>query len=96
MAGDYNMGILKITAAHQEHMKAAILKMATPDRIARYEKGEFVNSDKVNDFQKRFNFDLMSDAIPCKWICDNIYAYANDDHLESFLKTICPTVTRKF
>jgi len=46
--------------------------------------------------QTRFNFDIMYMAGLTKWICDNLYPYANDDHIATALKRICPKVTRRY
>ena len=67
-----------------------------PGIAAEYEAGEFSDADKVKDLQKRFCFDLWYGAGMVKWTCDVIYPYANDDHLYTALKAVCPTIERKY
>ena len=42
----------------------------------------------VKDYKKLVRWNLCYLVIPSKWICDNIYPYANDDHLDTALKRI--------
>lgn len=92
---------LKIEAEHIEYMRDKI--QATLDRsgdvgwvVSRYENGLIPNADKVTDLQKRFCFDLLRDSDLIPYVCTTIYPYANDDHLYSALKTICPKVTKRY
>jgi hypothetical protein len=89
---------MKITTEHYNHIKQEIDKLlaANPEAVARYERGEFSRSEKTKDLQRRFCFDVMRAAGLNKWICDNIYPYANDDHIYTALRKACPVVTRKF
>ena len=43
---------------------------------------------RVKDFDKRVRWDVIYRAVPSAWICDNIYAYADDSHLDTALKRI--------
>lgn len=92
---------MKVKKEHLEHMKTEIDKLLANSGgagfvVSRYESGKFPNSEKVNDLQKRFCFDLMYSAGLTKFICDNIYPYANDSHIFTALKAICPKVNRKY
>ena len=60
-----------------------------------YENGLFARADKVKDLQKRFCFDVMNYAGTYDEV-QRVYEYANDDHLFTALKAICPTVNRKY
>ena len=40
------------------------------------------------DLNKRLRWDVMNKLIGSKWICDNIYPYANDEHLDTVLKKV--------
>ena len=73
----------------------AILNMES-EIVTRYETGDFTRSDKVKDLQKRFNFDLMNFAVDPKFICNELYPYLNDTHIETALKSICPTIERRY
>ena len=90
--------VFKITPEHQEKIKTEISMILAkyPDIQNTYEQGKFARADKVKDLQRRFCFDLLFATGLNSWICDNIYSYANDAHLYSFLKSICPKVERKY
>lgn len=92
------MGRLKIKQEHLEYLKTEINKVLIkyPKLVDEYEHGDFPRADKVKDLQKRFSFDLLYGAGLTKWVCDNIYPYANDDHIYSALKTFCPKVVKHY
>lgn len=91
---------MKIKPEHLQYMKAEIdATLATHGAdalVTAYSNGEFHNADKVKDLQKRFCFDLLYGAGLASWVCDNVYSYANDDHLFTALKAICPKVERLY
>lgn len=92
------MSKFKITAEHQNTIKTEIDNVLAkcPNAVEEYNKGNFARSEQVQDLQKRFCFDLLYATGLNSWICDEVYSYANDAHLYSFLKSICPTVTRNY
>lgn len=89
---------MKIKPEHFEYMKAKIDKVLAkyPDLPAQYERGDFPRSDKVKDLQKRFCFDVFHGAGLTSWACENIYPYANDNHVYTALKAILPKVENKY
>ena len=92
------MSVFKLTKEHQAKIKCEVDKVLTkyPDIAECYSKGEFSRSDQVQDLQKRLCHDILFATGLTTWICVNIYIYANDNHIYSFLKTICPKVDRKY
>lgn len=91
---------MKIKTEHyafiEKEIRQTLDKYGSEKLVELYEIGEFPRSEKVNDLQKRFCFDLMFGAGLSSWICDNIYTYASDDHLYTALKRICPKVTKRY
>lgn len=89
---------VKIKPEHREHLRVNIEALLTrqPELPALYEAGNFIRSEMVKDIQKRFCFDLMYMAGLTPWVCTEIYPYANDDHLYTALKSVCPTVIKKY
>lgn len=92
------MSKFKITLEHQAIIKNAIdgVLAKYPNIVEEYNLGNFARSDEVKDLQTRFNFDLLYATGLNSWVCDNVYSYADDTHIQSFLKSICPTVTRNY
>ncbi len=75
----------KIHPEHYDHMKAAMsgLFHEADDRRA-----QIVVEGKAQDVEKRLRWDLSYAAGLTPWICDNIYPYANDDHIDTALRNI--------
>jgi hypothetical protein len=92
---------MKVRKEHIDYMKTAIDAYAIQHGgivaiAAVYERGEFPLSEKVRDLQKRFCFDIMNSAGLTDFVCDNIYPYADDTHVLTALRSILPTVERKY
>jgi hypothetical protein len=77
---------MKIQPAHYEHMKAAIA--AIPAYKIAAHKQFIANENKAKDPAKRLRWDLSHYAGLTPFICNNIYSYANDDHVDTALKAI--------
>ena len=74
---------MKMTRQHQNHLSMKI------DAVL--QNSDVNVSDKYRDgglSHKRFRWDLLWAAIPSKWICDNLYTYINDDHIDTALRNI--------
>ena len=89
---------MKIKREHIAHMDREIKKVlaSDPALVDDYSTGNFPRSESVKDLQRRFCHDLFSMACLSHWAMDNIYTYANDDHLYTALKSICPKITRQY
>jgi len=90
---------MKITLGHFDALQKAIndmMELYGVDKIiSEYEQGNFARADKVKDLQKRFCFDMLY-ASNVSELVDDIYDYANDDHIYTALKRICPKVIRNY
>ena len=76
---------MKIKAEHYTHIKN-IIEALPRDKLLAHK--EALKSDaSVKDLDKRFRNDLIF-AIPARWICDNLYPYMDDRHLDTALKNI--------
>ena len=92
---------MKIKPDHIQAIKdkidAFITKHGSEYLISMYESGNFPRSDKVKDLQTRFNFDIFHHSGGLSAACAaNVYEYANDEHIATALKKICPKVQRKY
>jgi hypothetical protein len=78
---------MKIKSEHYIIMIDAIAKISESINMPSYL--ESLREDpRVKDPLKRFRWDLMSSAVGSRWICDNLYSYANDDHIDTALRRI--------
>ena len=59
-----------------------------------YESGNINNASKTKNIQTRFNFDLLYAAGLCSFVCNNLYTYLDDTHIESALNHICPKIDK--
>ena len=88
---------MKIKAEHFMYLKTAVdetlsVHNSRNELVDAYERGEFHNSDKTKDLQRRFCFDILYGSGLTKWISKTLYPYLNDDHIYTALKAICPQV----
>ena len=85
--------MLKIRPEHFELIKNKI-KSIGADKIATHKT--FLQSPenprKPKDLEKRLRWDCLKNVIDSKWICDNLYSYLNDDHIDSALRQIMETI----
>ena len=76
---------MKITAEHYAHMKAAIDPLA--ETIAE-RRAAIIAEGKAQDVEKRLRWDLSYASGLTPWICDNLYTYCTDDHVDTALRSI--------
>lgn len=71
---------MKITLQHQSHIASALdaIKPLILDARATYK------NSGLSDM--RFRWDMVRQAGLITWLCDNIYSYANDDHIDTALR----------
>jgi hypothetical protein len=91
---------MKIEKIHYDYIKEEInsILKASPYLINRYENGNFAKSDKTNDLNARFRWDLY-------WYCyKNIFnntfkdsiSYLKNTHIDTALRNIVPNIQRKY
>lgn len=87
---------MKIKPEHVEHLRIGIAPLDTPERRQKYINGDFSNAEYTKDVDERYRWDLLY-AIPwyTRWVCDNIYPYANDTHIDTALRSIVPPLEVK-
>lgn len=83
---------MKISKQDYINLKEAIINVVVDRtyRVISEHKIKLRSDERVQNINKRFRFDLLW-AIPGEErikIMDNIYKYANDDHLDTALKHI--------
>ncbi|WP_353645719.1 hypothetical protein [Mesorhizobium sp. WSM2239] len=83
---------MKIKPEHYDHMKAEITKISTPHKLDCHRQF-IVNEGKSKDVEKRLRWDMSYYAGLSAWISDNIYPYANDDHIDTALRNIMKELT---
>jgi hypothetical protein len=71
---------MKITVEHYAHIARALNEIKPLILQAR---AAYKNSG-LSD--KRFQWDMLRQANLIAWVCDNIYPYANDDHIDTALR----------
>lgn len=76
---------MKIKKEHYEYMKSEIKKV--PCNINDHRQWLKENA-KFNDLEKRIRWNFYHAAKLSKFVCDNIYPYADDTHIDTALKNI--------
>lgn len=89
---------MKIKPEHYKAMKDAIdtLLASHPHLVDDYKHGRFPRSDRVQDLNKRFRWDLLWMSGRRNWMLDAVYPYANDTHIDTALRNIVPTIERAY
>jgi hypothetical protein len=81
---------MKIKEEHYEYIKNAI------DTLIAKHGGDKWKDAVIKDYKsnglssKRCRWDFFHASTPntSKWICENIYPYANDDHIDTVLRKV--------
>lgn len=81
---------MKIRPEHLAYLKSKIDALS-PSTVA-FIKESIRTQNKYKDFGTRLRFDLLYASVPSSWICDNLYPYMNDDHINSALKAVVKEV----
>ena len=74
---------MKVSTEHVQYIKQAITPIDIPELRAVYKEAGL--SDK------RYRWDLLYRAKLSQWLSDNIYPYANDDHIDTVLRQLTNT-----
>ena len=78
---------MKITAEHYNHMKRQIAIIWTQEKHDAHRQF-IINEGKAKDVEKRLRHDWAYYAKISAFICDNVYTYAEDGHVDTALKNI--------
>ena len=76
---------MKIKPEHYAHIKSIIESMPRDKLLAH--KESLKHDPSVKNLDLRFRNDLIF-AVPARWICDNLYPYMDDTHLDTALRSI--------
>jgi hypothetical protein len=77
---------MKITQEHYKILRNEI-SMLPSDEVSQHKKA-LLSDPRVKDLDKRFRWDLMYRAGLNKWVCETLYPYMNDTHLDTALKSV--------
>lgn len=73
---------MKMTKEHFDYMKQEIEKVV--NQVPELEK-QYIDAGYT---YKRYRWDMVYRARLSPWICDNLYSYCNDEHIDSALRKI--------
>ena len=73
---------MKMSTEHYNYIKSEITKLPRDQVLAHKELC------LGKDQPMRFRWDLLYAAKLSTWICDNLYSYLNDSHIDTALKSI--------
>ena len=77
-------------------MRQSIAPFDTPERRELYRTGKVHKAAVTKDMNKRYRWDLFfigeghrrPHEPTVKWMCDVLYTYLNDDHIDTALRSI--------
>lgn len=79
---------MKIRLDHYLHIKMEIAKAVSKERAQTY-KQFLISEGRYKCLETRLIFDFAAMANLTTFVCDNIYPYANDDHLKTAYRRAC-------
>lgn len=83
---------MKIKPEHLQHMRLAIsakLHEVGSDVVAEHRIRISTEAHShVQDLDKRMRWDMLRASGLITWVCDTLYKYANDTHIDTALKAI--------
>lgn len=77
---------MKIKPEHYIYMQRAI--EALPIKTLAAISDNVKNDPRVKDVAMRIRWDICHAACLGRWICDNVYTYADDAHVDTALRHI--------
>lgn len=81
---------MKIKKEHYSHIKTEIEKVISikgAEAVTAH-KESLKTDSRVKNLDMRFRWDLFNAACLTRFTCDNVYSYANDDHIDTALRNI--------
>jgi len=83
---------MKITPQHYAQLREMIARIYP--ELADY-KLAIIAQGKAKDVDKRVRWDALNAVGGTKFICENLYSYLNNDHIDSALRAIIKELDRK-
>ena len=80
--------MMKIKLHHYLHIKMEIANAVTKQQ-AQTHKQFLISEGRYKCLETRLVFDIAYMANLSAFVCDNIYPYANDDHLKTAYRRAC-------
>jgi len=78
---------MKIEKQHFDHIKSSIAAVWTQEKHDNHRQF-VINEGKARDIEMRLRWDWMRYAGLSPWICDNLYGYMNDTHIDTALRKV--------
>lgn len=75
---------MKIKAEHYQHMRKAMFEVLPDHPNLKY----YVDNKIGIDHAKRRRWDVFSKAGLSPYVCEHVYPYANNDHIDTALRHI--------
>lgn len=81
---------MKMQLNHYDYIKDAMAGF-TPAMLNDYRE-QLKAQGKAKDIEKRLRWDMLYNSVSSVWICDNLYPYLDDTHIDTALKAIVKTI----
>lgn len=76
---------MKMKLEHYDYIKSALSVNA--EFIPQYR--EFIIKEgRSKDIEKRLRWDLLHNSVSSLWVCENLYPYLDDTHIDTALRFI--------
>jgi hypothetical protein len=82
---------MKLKPEHYNHILTEFNNLGKEALLAMYETA--YNDNRVKDIITRASFDALYAAKLSPWVCDNLYSYCDDTHIETAVRKAFKQVT---
>jgi len=86
----YYLNMLKMRPEHFELIKNTF--QSNSNKIRLHRNWLRLLNKQPKDLEKRLRWDFFIMTLGSKWLCDNLYPYLNDDHIDSALRQVMETI----
>mgnify|MGYP003637637815 CR=1 FL=1 len=82
--------MLKMKEQHLTTIQHGIARLlaGAPLLIEDYENGKFSNAGRTKNLNKRFRWDCLHSVMSSKDVCNTLYPYLDDTHIDSALRHV--------
>lgn len=77
---------MKIRPEHYSYIRKAISAVSAADMAAH--RVFIQNEGRSKDIEKRLRWDLSYRVGLSRWLCENVYSYADNSHIDTALKAV--------
>ena len=80
---------MKMTLAHYDYLKDRI---AAQSKFIPQYREHIANNPRVKNAEMRLRWDMLHNSVDSGWICENLYPYLDDTHIDTALRAVMDSI----